>query len=273
MSLALAVAGLLALHATASLEASPSAKSQQGLPSVAMGQLNAPYTLVMFFSPTCAHCADYEQSELPKVYKKFIETGVVKFEAKILPVNGVDIAVGQLIWSQGAQNYFKNMLLFMQGQSTWLMPILEKDKAKRKAAFERILTSLPPVVRPQEIINALDLTADEPTDEDFVKLFALLNGLSVEEIIMALQNKKCEELLIAHRLEALDENGQEVGYVPVFYFNGTLMKDVATTDEVHKMIISVSAPSKAKAAKQQDPALQPLGHTKPVETAAQEGDS
>jgi hypothetical protein len=264
---------LAAVQAFVSLGAASLAKPQRGLPYVAMGQLNAPYTLVMFFSPTCTHCAEYEQSELPKIYEKFIETGVVKFEAKILPVNGVDLAVGKLIWSQGAQYYFKNMLLFMQGQSTWLMPILEKDQTKRKAAFDVMLASLPPVVRPQEIINALDLTVQQPTDEDFVKLFALLNGLSVEEIIMALQNKKCEELLMAHRLEALDEDGQEVGYIPVFYFNGTMMQDVATADEVHKMLINVSAPSKAKAVKRKGLAPQPLGHTKPAETAALEDDS
>jgi protein-disulfide isomerase len=209
---------------------------KNGLPKIVIGTEDAPYSVVMFFAPTCSHCAHYEADHFPGVYKEFIERNIVKFYPRAIPINASDLTVIKLLWARGGGEFFKHMILFLTNQAVWLAPILEKDKVKKVEAIEGMLGKIPAPLKREEIINALEIKATEPQDVDFIKLFALLNGFSIEEIVITLNDKKLEEKIIATRLEAVDEKGKQVGFVPAFLVNGELQQNMATVENLKAII-------------------------------------
>jgi len=240
---------------------------KNGLPEIIIGSSDAPNTVVMLFSPTCTHCSEYEQSEFPKIFEKYIKTNIIKFKPRVLPLNNIDTIVGLLMWSQGGENFFKNMIMFMQNQGAWLPFIFEKDAGKRREYFINMLGGLPSVLKPKEVLNALDIDQNNPKDEDYVKIFALMNGISIEEINISLNNEKLRENLFATHLEALDDNGQPINAVPSFYFNGTYFHGIATLEELDKLIAQNSKPKKSKATKPKGKKVQPSDRTIDAGTA------
>jgi len=49
------------------------------LPDMALGSRNAPVTIIDYSSMTCSHCAQFEQTVLPILKSRYIDTGYVHF--------------------------------------------------------------------------------------------------------------------------------------------------------------------------------------------------
>ena len=54
--------------------------SEAKLPQITLGKENANIVIKEYFSLTCTHCASFHINTFPKLKKKLIDTGKVKFE-------------------------------------------------------------------------------------------------------------------------------------------------------------------------------------------------
>ena len=83
------------------------------LPEIILGSPNAPHEIVMCFSPTCHHCAEFEEKFLPEVIKEFVDTGKVRFVIRLLTFYDLDFSIGKLTWSKGKEKFIELTKLFL----------------------------------------------------------------------------------------------------------------------------------------------------------------
>jgi protein-disulfide isomerase len=57
------------------------------LPDMALGSRNAPVTIIDYSSMTCSHCAQFEQTVLPILKSRYIDTGYVHFVFREFPLD------------------------------------------------------------------------------------------------------------------------------------------------------------------------------------------
>ena len=57
------------------------------LPDLAMGNANAPVTIVEYASMTCGHCANFHNKILPVLKEKYIDTGKVRLVFREFPLD------------------------------------------------------------------------------------------------------------------------------------------------------------------------------------------
>ena len=62
---------------------------------IVMGDAEAPITIIEYSSLTCGHCAHFHNEVLPKIKRRFIDTGKVRFIFKHFPLDqrAIDAAV------------------------------------------------------------------------------------------------------------------------------------------------------------------------------------
>jgi protein-disulfide isomerase len=145
------------------------------LPDMALGLASAPVTIVEYTSMTCSHCAAFDQTVLPMLKSKYIETGKVRFVSREFPLDGKAAAASMLarcIAGDDAGKYFdavsqlfkrqdqlmkhardtlKRIGKQQSGMSEQAVETCEKDQAlldklsaDQKFAFERLKVDVTP---------------------------------------------------------------------------------------------------------------------------------
>lgn len=87
--IAIAGAVLIALLTAAPAHADDGAAAHaqaDALSEMAMGDADAPVTMIEYASLTCSHCADWHQNVFPKVKEAYIDTGKVRLVLREFPV-------------------------------------------------------------------------------------------------------------------------------------------------------------------------------------------
>ena len=56
-----------------------------------LGRDDAPIKVIEFFSMTCSHCASFHTDTFPEVKTRLIDEGVVRFEMRAFPLDGLAI--------------------------------------------------------------------------------------------------------------------------------------------------------------------------------------
>lgn len=59
---------------------------------MAIGEINAPVTVIEYASVTCSHCKDFHDNAYPTLKKDYIDTGKVRFVFRELPTPPIEIA-------------------------------------------------------------------------------------------------------------------------------------------------------------------------------------
>ena len=54
-----------------------------------IGNADAPIHVAEYYSMTCGHCADFHNNTYPKVKAKLIDEGIVRFELRPFPLDGL----------------------------------------------------------------------------------------------------------------------------------------------------------------------------------------
>jgi len=122
-AIALSMFALSPLHvAPAAAQTVEQLSKPVSLPDMALGQSNAPVTIIEFASLTCPHCADFSKEVFPKIRQNFIDTGKVRYIFREFPLD-IKAAAGALlarcISKDDSKKYFAvNDLLFYQ-QVEW----------------------------------------------------------------------------------------------------------------------------------------------------------
>ncbi|RZI45403.1 DsbA family protein [Candidatus Finniella inopinata] len=215
----------------------PTSSADKALAEVVLGSLDAPVHIIMYFSPTCNHCADYEKNFFPEIEKNFIEMGHVRFTFRLLPFHRLDYTVARLIWRRGNQNVIKLMQFFLTHQDEWLDPVLEESTKKRRQLLKEALEKTAEQLKMDVDKLAEDLDVQTNIEGAFVKLFALRNGFSFQEIEQAdLEDSTLEDALTANHLQATLDFGKSLDYVPAFLVNGKVVQTWPKPKSIEKLL-------------------------------------
>ncbi|MGB3874504.1 DsbA family protein [Shinella zoogloeoides] len=97
------------------------------LPDMALGEANAPVTIVEYMSTTCPHCADFHNKTFDAIKTKYVDSGKVRFIVREFPFDPRAAAAFMLArcnpqdttkLTEAAQ-YFPMLSMLMKQQETW----------------------------------------------------------------------------------------------------------------------------------------------------------
>ncbi|WPE22614.1 DsbA family protein [Shinella zoogloeoides] len=97
------------------------------LPDMALGEANAPVTIVEYMSTTCPHCADFHNKTFDAIKTKYVDSGKVRFIVREFPFDPRAAAAFMLARCNpqdttkltDAAQYFPMLSMLMKQQETW----------------------------------------------------------------------------------------------------------------------------------------------------------
>ncbi len=85
----------------------------------ALGDANAPLTIVEYSSLTCPHCARFHTETLPEFKERYVATGKVRLIYRDFPLDQRALAAAALAHCAGSERYFGFVDVLFQTQSNW----------------------------------------------------------------------------------------------------------------------------------------------------------
>ena len=97
------------------------------LPDLALGEANAPVTIVEYMSTTCPHCAAFHNNTFDAIKTKYVDSGKVRFVMREFPFDPRAAAAFMLARCKpqnpaelsDASQYFPMISMLMKQQETW----------------------------------------------------------------------------------------------------------------------------------------------------------
>ena len=105
-----------------------------------LGRLDAPIKFIEFVSMTCSHCADFHINTLPKIKKKYIDSGKLRLELRDFPLDGLALRASAMARLIDTKKYYKFVDMLFKKQKKWSRsenPINELKKLGRLAGLEK----------------------------------------------------------------------------------------------------------------------------------------
>ena len=84
-----------------------------------LGRDNAPIQVIEFFSMTCSHCASFHANTFPEVKTRLIDEGIVRFEMRAFPLDGLALRAHAMARTVSAEKYFPLVNVLLEKQSSW----------------------------------------------------------------------------------------------------------------------------------------------------------
>jgi protein-disulfide isomerase len=85
----------------------------------ALGDTNAPVTMIEYASLTCPHCAHFHNEVLPDLKERYIETGKVRLVYRDFPLDERALMAATLAHCAGPERYFGFLDVLFQTQNGW----------------------------------------------------------------------------------------------------------------------------------------------------------
>lgn len=129
--------------ATALLAAAPRALASDDLIEHALsprfiGSDEAPIRVAEYYSMTCGHCADFHNNTFPKVKAKLIDEGIVRFEMRPFPLDGLALRAHALVRAVPETKFFPLVKMLLAKQPVWARaadPVAELQKMAKLAGI------------------------------------------------------------------------------------------------------------------------------------------
>ena len=131
-----------------------------------IGNENAPIHVAEYYSMTCGHCADFHNNTYPKVKAKLIDEGIVRFEMRPFPLDGLALRAHALVRAVPETKFFPLVKMLLAKQPVWAR-------------------------------------AEDPVGE--LQKMARLAGVSTEEFNAIMQNRTLLEGLVNQRQQGIDK--------------------------------------------------------------------
>ncbi|MGB9153417.1 MAG: thioredoxin domain-containing protein [Alphaproteobacteria bacterium] len=146
---------LLAVFVLAASSVAQAADDRMG--DRVLGNPNAPIKVEEFVSLTCSHCAEFYNTVLPELEKRYVDTGKVKFIMRDFALNGIDLKAFAVARCMPADEFYPFVKTLYANQVSWAFsggdPIakmiqyaklggLSEDKAKACAADTKLQDAL-----------------------------------------------------------------------------------------------------------------------------------
>jgi protein-disulfide isomerase len=161
--------GMLAGSSIAGLERTASAQNSVPvdelnkpgpLGDIALGNDDAPITIVEYASMTCPHCAHFSEAIFPELKKKYIDTGKVRFIMREFPLDQLAAAGFMLARCAGKDRYYPMIETLFATQREWvvqrpLQPLMKiaKQAGMSEQAFNDCL-------KDEKILNGINEVRD-----------------------------------------------------------------------------------------------------------------
>jgi protein-disulfide isomerase len=157
---------------------------------MAMGDENAPITVIEYASMTCPHCAHFSEATFPELKKRYIDTGKVRYILREFPLDQLAAAGFILARCAGPDKYFPLVETLFAQQRDWvvqrpLAPLMAiaKQAGLSQQAFEACLSN-------QELIDKMEKVRSQASEKFgvnstptfFVNGKRLPGALSIEEL-------------------------------------------------------------------------------------------
>ena len=91
------------------------------LGEMALGDANAPITVIEYASMTCPHCAHFSETTFPELKKRYIDTGKVRFILREFPLDTLAEAGFILARCAGPDKYFPLVETLFAQQRDWVV--------------------------------------------------------------------------------------------------------------------------------------------------------
>ncbi|MGB2932364.1 MAG: DsbA family protein [Methyloceanibacter sp.] len=93
----------------------------------AIGNPNAPVTVIEYASLTCPHCAHFQRDVWPRVKKEFIDTGKIRFIVREFPIGRTSGAAAIATRCVPPEKYFALHSAFLLRQPEWVSQEVRPD--------------------------------------------------------------------------------------------------------------------------------------------------
>lgn len=131
-----------------------------------IGNEDAPIHVAEYYSMTCGHCADFHNNTYPKVKTKLIDEGIVRFEMRPFPLDGLALRAHALVRAVPETKFFPLVKMLLAKQPVWAR-------------------------------------AEDPVGE--LRKMARLAGVSADEFNGIMQNRQLLEGLVSQRQQGIDK--------------------------------------------------------------------
>ena len=84
-----------------------------------LGRLDAPVTVVEYFSLTCGNCARFHIENLPRIKSEFIDTGLVRLLLRDFPLDRVAVDAAIMVRCVGAERLEPLLALLYAQKEVW----------------------------------------------------------------------------------------------------------------------------------------------------------
>lgn len=123
-------------------QAANRAVESPGLPmgDKALGQADAPVTIVEYASLTCVHCANFHANTFPTLKEKYIDSGKVRLIFREFPLDPLATAAAMVARCAPENRYFPLVSVLFQQQRNWVgsdKPLEELLAIARQAGFSQ----------------------------------------------------------------------------------------------------------------------------------------
>jgi protein-disulfide isomerase len=111
------------------LNVPPAAELMQAGPlgERALGNPNAPVTVIEYASLTCPHCAHFQRDVFPRVKKEYIDTGKIRFIVREFPIGHTSGAAAIINRCAPPNKYFSLFNAFLLRQPEWVSQEVRPD--------------------------------------------------------------------------------------------------------------------------------------------------
>ena len=89
------------------------------LPDMALGEANAPVTIVEYMSTTCPHCAAFHNNTFDAIKEKYVDSGKVRFIMREFPFDPRASGAFMLARCSGDDKWYATIDLLYRAQETW----------------------------------------------------------------------------------------------------------------------------------------------------------
>ena len=133
----------MGVGASALLAAMPNALASDDLVERALsprfvGSNDAPIRVAEYYSMTCGHCADFHNNTFPTVKAKLIDEGIVRFEMRPFPLDGLALRAHAFVRAVPETKFFPLVKMLLARQPVWLRaadPVAELQKMAKLAGI------------------------------------------------------------------------------------------------------------------------------------------
>jgi protein-disulfide isomerase len=132
---------------------------------VVLGSEKAPVTIIEYASMTCPHCAHFEETTLPELKKRYIDTGKVRYMMREFPLDALAAAGFMLARCAGKDKFMPVVETLFAKQRDWMVekPIEPLREIAKQFGFTQ--TTFDACLANQKVLDGIQEVRDRAAEK------------------------------------------------------------------------------------------------------------